>query len=112
MVLDTILLTLAEITLTKESGVVILPEMRITLAQEVHSGAHTPHPVSGYDLELSGNVDYAVVVYDDVKDYKSGSDYHTLSLQELIYGLLRPHAFSWGIQRGCIQYCKRSPVPT
>jgi hypothetical protein len=111
MILDTILLTLAEIASTKESGVAILPEMRITLEQGAYPEAHNPYPVSGYDLQLSGNVDYAVIMYDDVKDFKSGSDCHTLSHQELIYGLLRPHACSWCIQRGCILYCRRSPVP-
>ncbi|KAF8071973.1 hypothetical protein FPV67DRAFT_1560692 [Lyophyllum atratum] len=66
MILDAILLALAEIASTQKSGVAILPEMRIAQGD----GVQISHPVSGYELWLSGNVDYAVIEYDDVRDYK------------------------------------------
>ncbi|KAF8068651.1 hypothetical protein FPV67DRAFT_1780144 [Lyophyllum atratum] len=66
MILDAILLALAEIASTQKSGVAILPEMRTAQGD----GVQIYHPVSGYILWLSGNVDYAVIEYDDVRDYK------------------------------------------
>jgi len=108
MILDAVLLALAEISSTNKTGVAILPEMRIAQGD----GVQISHPVSGYELWFSGNVDYAVIEYDDVRDYKGGSDYHTLSLHELLHGLLRPLARPWWIQRGRIRDCKRLPVPT
>lgn len=66
MILDAILLTLAEISSTNKTGVAILPEMRIAQGD----GVQISHPVSGCELWLSGNVDYAVIKYDDVRDYK------------------------------------------
>lgn len=107
MILDAILLALAEIASTKKSGVAILPEMRIAQG----NGVQISHPVTGYELWLSGNVDYAVIEYDDVRDYKGGSEYYTLSLHELLHGLLRPFARPWWIQRGRIHDCKRPPTP-
>ncbi|KAG9309681.1 hypothetical protein JVU11DRAFT_10353 [Chiua virens] len=67
MVLDAVVLALAEIVSTEKSGVAILPEMRIT----PRDGVQISHPVSGYELWLSGSVDYAIIQYDDLKDYKS-----------------------------------------
>ncbi|KAF8817639.1 hypothetical protein BYT27DRAFT_7074170 [Phlegmacium glaucopus] len=66
MILDAILLALAEIVSAEKRGVAILPGMRI--AQE--DGVQISHPVTGYELWLSGNVDYAVIEYDDEADYK------------------------------------------
>jgi hypothetical protein len=66
MILDAILLALAEIASTQKRGVAILPEMRIAQGD----GVQISHPVSGYELWLSGNVDYAVIEYEDVRDYK------------------------------------------
>ena len=63
MVLDAILLALAEISSTQHKEVAILPGMSI-------SGVKISHPVSGYGLWLSGNLDYAVIEYDDVMDNK------------------------------------------
>jgi hypothetical protein len=76
MILDAILLALAEIASTRTRGIAILPEMRLAQGDEVQIS----HPVSGYELWLSGNVDYAVIEYEDVKDYKGESDHHTLSV--------------------------------
>ncbi|KIJ42161.1 hypothetical protein M422DRAFT_60388 [Sphaerobolus stellatus SS14] len=66
MVLDSILLALAEIISDKQRGVAILPEMRIAQGD----GVPITHPVSGYELWLSGSVDYAVIDYEDMRDYK------------------------------------------
>jgi len=66
MILDAVLLALAEIASTQKRGVAILPEMRIAQGD----GVQISHPVSGYELWLSGNVDYAVIEYEDVRDYK------------------------------------------
>jgi hypothetical protein len=107
MILDAVLLALAEIASTQERGVAILPEMRIAQGD----GVQISHPVSGYELWLSGNVDYAVIEYEDVGDYKGEPNCHMSSLRELLHGLLRPLARPWWIQRGCIRYFKRSLVP-
>lgn len=72
MILDALLLALAELSSTLTKGIAILPEMRIAQGD----GVRVSHPASGYELWLSGNVDYAVIEYDDVKDYKGESDYH------------------------------------
>ena len=71
MILDAILLTLAEISSTKQRGITIIPEVKIAHRDEVKIS----HPNSGYELWLSGTVDYAVVDYDDVDDYKSEPHY-------------------------------------
>lgn len=71
MILDAILLALAEIVSTERSGVAILPEMRIASGD----GVQIYHPVSGCGLWLSGSVDYAVLEYEDVKDYKGLFNY-------------------------------------
>ena len=108
MVLDAILLALAEIASTPTRGVAILPEMRITQGE----GVQVSNPVSGYELWLSGHVDYAVIEYEDVMDYKGEPDHHhTPSIRELLHGPLRPLARLWWIQRGRIRYCNRSLVP-
>ncbi|KAF8556144.1 hypothetical protein OG21DRAFT_1495807, partial [Imleria badia] len=66
MIIEAILLTLAELASTQTRGIVILPEMKITQGD----GVCISHPVSGYELWLSGNVDYMVIEYQDVKDYR------------------------------------------
>ncbi|KAI9442459.1 hypothetical protein H4582DRAFT_1283321 [Lactarius indigo] len=60
MILDAILLALRKITSTQEIDVAILPEMKITHGD----GVQISHPTSGYELWLSGNVDYAVIEYE------------------------------------------------
>ncbi|KAF8141943.1 hypothetical protein EV363DRAFT_1392347 [Boletus edulis] len=67
MILDAILLALADISSTKQRGIAILPEMRIAQGD----GVQISNPISGYELWLSGHVDYAVIEYEDVRDYKS-----------------------------------------
>jgi len=66
MVLDAILLAVTQIFSTQKSGIAILPEMRIAQGD----GVKICHPVSGYELRLSGNVDYAIIEYDDIEDNK------------------------------------------
>lgn len=107
MILDAILLALAEIASTQKRGVAILPEMRIAQGD----GVQVSNPVSGYELWLSGNVDYVVIEYEDVRDYKGEPDYQMLLLRELLHGLLRPLARPRWIQRGRIRYLTRSSVP-
>jgi hypothetical protein len=68
MILDAIPLALAEISSTTKGGVAILAEMRIAQGDVVQ----VSHPVSGYELWLSGNVDYVVIEYDDTGDYNVG----------------------------------------
>lgn len=66
MILDAVLLTLARIVYDEQSKseVAILPEMRIAPAD----GVQLIHPASGYEIWLSGTVDYAVVQYKDEWD--------------------------------------------
>ena len=106
MILDVVLLALAEIASTQGRGVAILPEMRLAQGD----GVQISHPDSGYELWLSGSVDYAVIEYEDVWDYKGEPHCHTPSLRELLHGLFRSLARPWWIQRGCIRNFKRSPV--
>ncbi|KAH9083798.1 hypothetical protein EDB83DRAFT_2512105 [Lactarius deliciosus] len=64
MILDALLLTLQKITSTQEFDVAILPEMRIIDGD----GVQLSHPTSGYELWLSGNVDYVVIWYEKDKN--------------------------------------------
>ncbi|KAG6374753.1 hypothetical protein JVT61DRAFT_4129 [Boletus reticuloceps] len=66
MILDAILLALADIFSTQQRGIAILPGTRIAQGD----GVQISNPVSGYELWLSGHVDYAVIEYEDVRDYK------------------------------------------
>ena len=95
MILDAILLMLTEIASVEHRSVAILPEMRISQGDEVQ----IIHPISGYELWLSGNVDYAVIEYDNVRDYKGKSGYYPPSLCGLLNGLSRPLACLRWIQR-------------
>ncbi|KAH8995653.1 hypothetical protein EDB92DRAFT_1968910 [Lactarius akahatsu] len=64
MILDAFLLTpsltLWKISSTREFDIAILPEMRVTHGD----GVQLSHPTLGYELWLSGNVDYAVIGYE------------------------------------------------
>lgn len=64
MILDAILVSLAEIASLDKRSVVISPEMRIPSENEVQ----ITHPVSGFELHLSGRVDYAVIEIPNVED--------------------------------------------
>jgi hypothetical protein len=107
MIFDVVLLALAEIASTQDSSIAIFLEMRIAQGD----GIQISHPISGYELWLSGNVDYAVIEYEDVGDYKGEPNCHMSLLHELLHSLLRLLAHPWWIQRGCIQYFKRLLVP-
>lgn len=63
MIFDTILITLAKITdkLYLGKKVAILPEMRIGPSD----GIHVKNANTGFELCLTGNVDYGVLLYDD-----------------------------------------------
>ena len=95
MILDAILLALTEIASVEHRSVAILPEMRIPQGDEVQ----IVDPISGYELWLNGNVDYAIIEYDNVRDYKGKSGYHSPSFFGLLNGLLRPLARPQWIQR-------------
>jgi hypothetical protein len=84
MVLDAILLAVTQIFSTQKSGIAILLEMSIAQGD----GVKICHPVSGYELWLSGNVDYAIIEYDDIEDNKGESKYQTL--YHKIHAILRP----------------------
>ena len=71
--------------------------------------AFMSHPVSGYELWLSGSVIYVVIEHEDVSDHHGEPDYHRPLLYELFHVLLRSLACSWRVQRGCIQYFKWLP---
>jgi hypothetical protein len=70
MILDAVLLTLRKVASSQQRDVVIIPEMRIGHGD----GVQITHPHSGYELWLSGKVDYAVIEYKNVKDYKGASE--------------------------------------
>ena len=108
MTLDAILLALAGILSNNKRGVAILPEVRIAQGD----GIQISHPISGYELWLTGNADYAVIKYDDVRDYKGGCGHYTLSMYQFLSGPLRPLACSWWIQRGRIRNLERLHVPS
>ncbi|KAH9176685.1 hypothetical protein EDB89DRAFT_1881619 [Lactarius sanguifluus] len=84
MILDALLLTLRKITSTQEFDIAILPEMRITHGD----GVQLSHPTSGYELWLSGNVNYAVIGYEKDKNMDNynrllvpgGSRWHTFEI--------------------------------
>jgi hypothetical protein len=72
MILDAILLALAGMS-SQNGGVVILPGMRI----DQGDGTDSSH---GCELWLPGNVDYAIIKYDDVKDYKGELFTYTVTI--------------------------------
>ncbi len=108
MILDAILLAVAQIFSTQKNGIAILPEMRIAQGE----GVQICHPVSGYELWLSGNVDYAILEYEDVEDNKGKSEYQTPSLCQILPGVLRPLAPPWRFQRRRNRDFKWSPIPS
>ena len=73
MILDAVLLTLGSIVddARPKLRVAILPETRMgsSASDWNFSGVHVKNPVSGYELLLTGTMDYAVLRYDrlDVK---------------------------------------------
>jgi hypothetical protein len=95
MILDAILLALTEIASAEQRSLAIFPGMRIPQGDKVQ----ITHPVSGFELWLRGNVDYAIIQYENVRDYKGKSDYHTPSRSELLNGLFRPLARPWWVQK-------------
>jgi len=67
MILDAVLLTLGRIVHDAQPklDVAILPETRIEPINWNLSGIHVKNPVSGYELLLTGTMDYAVLRYHD-----------------------------------------------
>lgn len=70
MVLEAILLGVAEIVSNEKRGVAIVPEMKIA-----RGGVSITHTDSGYELWLDGSINYAVVEFEDVKGHKGESGY-------------------------------------
>lgn len=73
MILDAVLLALTEIASAEQRSIAILPDMRLASGDEVSIKNST----SGYELWLSGSVDYVVQVieYDNEIDNKGQSDH-------------------------------------
>jgi len=73
MIFDAVLLTLRSIVHDAEPKrrVAILPETRIGSPDCDLSGIQVKNPVSGYELLLTGTMDYAVLRYKDCFDIKS-----------------------------------------
>ncbi|PCH42710.1 hypothetical protein WOLCODRAFT_163991 [Wolfiporia cocos MD-104 SS10] len=69
MILEAILLTLAKIASEPDSklDVAIFPEMNFVPT----GGVQLVNPLSGYELWLSGSVDYAVIRYKNIKSNKA-----------------------------------------
>ena len=66
--MDAILLALAEITSAQsDRKIALFTELKFAETQ-------ISHPTSGYELQLTGNVDYAVLLYNDKGDLKCKSD--------------------------------------
>ena len=67
MILDAVLLTLGSVVhdAQTEHSVAILPETRIGSIGWNLSGIHVKNPVSGYEIILTGTMDYAVLRYKD-----------------------------------------------
>lgn len=78
MILGAVSLALAEIASAEQRSVAILPELRIAQGK----GVQITHHTSGYELWLSGNVDYAVIEYEEDEDNKGKSESHANSLCE------------------------------
>jgi hypothetical protein len=75
MIIDAILLAVAEIVSIEGRHVAILPDMIIAQG----AGVQISLPSSGYELWVQGNADYAIFEYDDVRDNRCESDFFTLS---------------------------------
>ena len=88
MILDAILLTVWEIASTQQRDVAIIPEMRL-------DGVQISHPVSGYELQLSGKLDYVAIEYENVYKGESECYYQALSLHKLLLDLLRLFGWPW-----------------
>jgi hypothetical protein len=61
MILYAVLLAVAKLSPKRKSGhdVVIFPGMRVATDQ----GIYVSHPVSKYEVRLTGNVDYGIIQY-------------------------------------------------
>ena len=66
MILDAVLLALGKSSLNYGRAVAIIPEMRIATGD----GIQVRNPGNGYELWLTGDVDYAVIRYKDELDNK------------------------------------------
>lgn len=92
MLLDAILLSLRRIASAPPLDVAIFPELPLASAD----GAHITNYRSGYELFLTGSIDYAVIQYEDVKDYKGALRYVSLcTFPKMVFvdRLLLPDAF-------------------
>ena len=103
MILDAVLLALAEVISNDKISVAILPEMRIAQGE----GIQIIDPISKFELWLTGNVDYVVVVYDGVLDHKGefGFILYYKLLTVLPDRLLAPGASrddTFKIAKGCL----------
>lgn len=106
VILDAILLELAEIASDKKMHVDIIPEMRVHGPAD---GIQITNPSTGYELWLGGVVDYVLVKFGDLE-----RNIGELSLQvsELPHiNLFRVRYWPWWIQNGYVRHSKYSPIP-
>ena len=77
MILDAVLLAVAKLSPKRKSGydVAIFPEMRLATGQ----GILVSHPVSKYEVWLTGNVDYGIIQYPAEHDNR-GLSFHPKAL--------------------------------
>jgi hypothetical protein len=61
MILDAVLLSVAKMAPTRKSshGIAIFPEMRLATGE----GINITHPTSGFEIWLTGTVDYGIIQY-------------------------------------------------
>lgn len=72
MIVDAVLLTLRRISKSQDRDVAILPDLRLGHG----TGVKVTNPDTGYELRLTGNVDFGVVNYENIEDYAGESEYH------------------------------------
>src|SRR5260370_32561617 len=78
MILDAILITLAKITgkMCPAKKVAILPEMTIGPSEGIYvTNVHT-----GFELYLTGSLDYGILLYDDQREHRGWVSFSCLVL--------------------------------
>ena len=78
MILDAVLLAVAKLSPKRKSGhdVAIFPEMRLATGQ----GIFVSHPVSKYEVWLTGNVDYGIIQFYPAEHDNRGPAFHPKAL--------------------------------
>ena len=74
------LLTLRKFSKSEKQDIAILPEIMLR-----GDGVKVTHPATGYELWLTGNVDYGVLDYDKVEDYHGESEFYHITNCFLVF---------------------------